>query len=92
MVLVPTDDDKEIIKKYEELWKKIWDLIRSITQNLDDCNEKYIRIKFNSDGKLSLNKTKEITSMIIVVRAIIYENNKYYPQVFLMNVCISYSY
>ena len=30
-----------------------------------------------------LNKTIEIPSMIIVVRAIFHENNKYYPQVFL---------
>ena len=65
------------------MWKKIWDLIRSITKNLDDCNEKYIKLKFNSNEKLSLNETKEIPSMIIVVRAIIYENNKYYPQLFL---------
>ena len=26
---------------------------------------------------------KEILSMIIVVRAVFYENNEYYPQVFL---------
>ena len=65
------------------MWKKIWDLIRSITKNLGDCNEKYIKLKFNSNEKLSLNETKEIPSMIIVVRAIIYENNKYYPQLFL---------
>ena len=65
------------------MWKKIWDLIRSITKNLDDCNEKYIKLKFNSNEKLSLNETKEIPSMIIVVRAINYENNKYYPQLFL---------
>ena len=42
-----------------------------------------MKIKFNSDGKLPLNKTIEIASMIIVVRAIFLENNKYYPQVFL---------
>ena len=36
-----------------------------------------------SDDKLLLNKTIEIPNMVIVVRAIFYENNKYYPQVFL---------
>ena len=40
-------------------------------------------IKFNSDDKLSVNKTIEIPSMIIVVRAVFYENNRYYLQVFL---------
>ena len=41
-----------------------------------------MKIKFNSDDKLNLNKTIEIPSMIIVVRAVFHENNKYYPQVF----------
>ena len=42
----------------------------------------YMKIKFNSDDELAPNKTIEISSMIIVVRAVSYENNKYYPQVF----------
>ena len=41
-----------------------------------------MEIKFNSDDELPLNKTIEIASMAIVVRAIFYENKKYYPQVF----------
>ena len=41
-----------------------------------------MKIKFNLKIK-SLNKTIEIPSMIIVVRAVFHENNKYYPQVFL---------
>ena len=41
-----------------------------------------MKIKFNSDNKLSLNETIGILSMPMVVRAIL-ENNKYYPQVFL---------
>ena len=35
-----------------------------------------MNIKFNSDDKLPLNKTIEIPSMIIVVGAIVLENNK----------------
>ena len=41
-----------------------------------------MKIKFNSDDDLPLNKAIEITSMTIVVRAIFLLNNKYYPQVF----------
>ena len=44
--------------------------------------KKNIKIKFNSDHGLPLNKTIEIPTMAIVIRAIFYEN-KYYPQVFL---------
>ena len=42
-----------------------------------------MKIKFNSDDKLSLNKIIEIPNMTVVVRIIFLENNKYYPQVFL---------
>ena len=42
-----------------------------------------MKIRFNSEDKLPLNKMKEIPSMIIVFRAIFLENNKYYPQFFL---------
>ena len=42
-----------------------------------------MKTKFNSDDELRLNRTIETPSMIIVVRAVFYENNKYYPQVFL---------
>ena len=66
-----------ILKKYEELWSKIRDLIRSITKNSDDYDEMYMKIKFNSVDKLPLNKTIEIPSMIIVVRAIFLESNKF---------------
>ena len=83
LTLVPTNESKEKIKKYEELWIKIGDLVRSIIKNSDDYDEEYMKIKFSSDDELSLNKTIEIPSMIMVVRAIFLENNRYYPQVFL---------
>ena len=81
--LVPTNESKEIIKKYEELWFKIRDLIRLITKNSDGYDKKYMKMKFNSYDELPLNKTIEIPSMIIIVRAVFHENNKYYQQVFL---------
>ena len=59
------------------------DLIRSITKNSDDYNKKYMKIKFNLDDKLPLNKMIGIPSMITVVRAVFHEYNKYYPPVFL---------
>ena len=80
LTLVPTNESKEKIK-YGKLLIKIRDLIRSITKNLDDYDEKYLKIKFDSDVNLSLNKTIEIPIVTIVVPAVFHENNKY-PQVF----------
>ena len=85
-MLVPTNESKEKIKRYEELWSKLKDLIsliRLITKNSDDYDEKYMKIKFYSDGKFPLNKTIEIPRMTIANRAVFHENNKYYRQVFL---------
>ena len=83
LTLIPTNASKEVIKKYEELRSKIRDLIRSITKRSNDHDEKCMKTNFNSDSKLPLNKTIEIPIMIIVVRTVFYEKNKYYPHVFL---------
>ena len=58
LTLVPTNKSKENVKKYEELWSKIRDLIRLITKNSDDYDETYMKIKFSLDDELPLNKTK----------------------------------
>ena len=87
LALVTTNESKEMIKKYEEMWSKMRDLIRSITKNSDGYDEKYMKIKFDSNDDLPLNKTIEIYYVKIVVRAIFYENNKYYPQV-LLDQCL----
>ena len=63
------------MKKYKELWIKIRYLIRIITKSSDNYEEKYMKIKFNSNDELPLNKTIEIPSMTIVVRAVFDENN-----------------
>ena len=73
--LVPTNKSKEEIKKYEELWSKIRDLIRSETKNSDDYDKKYMKIKFNWDDILSWNKTVEILIMTIAVGDVVHENN-----------------
>ena len=42
-----------------------------------------MKIKFDLDDELPLNKTIEVRSMIIIVRTVFHENNKNYPQIFL---------
>ena len=83
MILVPSNESKEKIKKIADIWSKNRDLSRSLNKNSDVYDEKYVKIKFSSDDELSLNKMIDIPSIIIIVRAIFNENNKYYSQVFL---------
>ena len=42
-----------------------------------------MKIKFNSDDELPLNKTIETARILIVVKAVFYENYIYYIQAFL---------
>ena len=42
-----------------------------------------MKIKFDSDDDLPLNKTIEMRKVTIAVRAAFHENSKYYSQVFL---------
>ena len=67
---MPTNQTKKRIKKYEELWSKIRNLIRSITKKSDVYAEKYMKNKFDSDHDLFLKKMIEIYNVKIVVGAI----------------------
>ena len=61
---------------------KIRDLIGSKTKDSDNYDKKYMKIKFNSFDEFLLNNRIEMSSVMIVVRAIFLEKNKFYPQVF----------
>ena len=63
LTLNPTNESKEKITKSKELWDEIRHLIRSITKTSDDYDEKYMKIKFNSDDESPLNKTIEIPTI-----------------------------
>ena len=52
LTLFPTNESEKIIKRYEERWSKIRDSVRLITKSSDDYDEKYIKIKFDSDDDL----------------------------------------
>ena len=83
LMLVATNQSAEKIKKNEELWSKIKDLIRSLTKNSYDYDEKYMKMKFHLDDELPLKERKQIPTMTIVVSAVFDGINKYIPQVVL---------
>ena len=43
----------------------------------------YMKIKFNSDDDLPLNKQLKFINLTIIVRTVFEEDGKYYPQIFL---------
>ena len=66
----------------KNLCNKIRGLIRSITNNSDNTDEKYMKTKFDLDNDLPLKKTLEVHNIIIVVRSVFHEDTKLYLQVF----------
>ena len=58
-----------------------------MTRKSGGYDEKYMKIKFNSDDELPLNKMIELPTMTVVVRAIFLENNKCYQQA-LLDECL----
>ena len=70
--------------KYDEIWGGIKN--KTEASNGDKkfvYNKKFMKIKFDSDDDLPLNKLLKIPSMTIVVRSGFEEDGKYYPYVFL---------
>ena len=82
LIFDSTDKNKEVLKKYD-VFNGIRDKIKEINSNDSDCEKDYLKIKFNSDDDLPLNKSLKFNLMTITIRCVFEENGKLYPQVFL---------
>ena len=56
----------------------------------DEYGKDLMKIKFDSDDNLPLNKILKLHNLTIVVTSVFQGENKYYPQLFKINVCMSY--
>ena len=77
-----TDDNKAVLKKYIELWNKIKKLIEKIDNKQGEYGKDYMKIKFNSNDDLPLNKPLKFHNLTVIARSVFQEDNKYYPQIF----------
>ena len=83
-----TDKNKELLKKYNDVCNGRIDKIKKLDDNWLEYTKDYMKIKFNSDDILPLNKQKfqnfiKFHTMTVTFRCVISEDNKLYPQVFL---------
>ena len=84
-----TDNNKEVLKKYNELWDGIKNKIDTINggraseHNSAEYGKDFMKIKFDSDDDLSLNKTLKLHNMTIVVKSAFKDKDKFYPQIYL---------
>ena len=83
LVFDSTDENKELLKKYNDVFNGIRNKIKKISGDECDYEKDYMKIKFNSDDDLPLNKQLKFHSMVITIRSVFEEDGKLYPQVFL---------
>ena len=65
LVFDSTDENKELIKKCNDVFNGIRDKIKEINSDACDYEKDYMKIKFNSDDDLPLNKPLKFHLMTI---------------------------
>ena len=76
------NENKEVLKKYAEIWGGIKYEIKTNSGKENDYRKDYMKIKFDSDDDLPLNKLLKFHAMTIIIRSV-FEDGKLYPQLFL---------
>ena len=77
------NENKKVLKKYGELWNGIKNEIKTINGGKEnDYGKDYMKIKFNSDDDLPLNKPLKFHAMTIIIRSVFEEDGKLYLQIF----------
>ena len=70
-------------KKYEDVWNGIKNKVKEINTSECDYGKDYMKIKFNSDDELLLNKPLKFHPLTLIIRSVFEKDGKLYPQVFL---------
>ena len=83
LIFDSTDENKELLKKYNDVWNGIKNKIEEVSSGECDYEKDYMKIKFNSDDDLPLNKPLKFHLMTVTIRSVFEEDGKLYPQVFL---------
>ena len=79
-----TDSNNEVLKQYAEVWSGIKNQIKKINNGkLGEYEKDYMKMKFNSDDDLPLNKQLKLMNLTIIFSTVFEEDGKYYPQIFL---------
>ena len=84
LIFDSVDENKEVLKKYADVWDGIKNKIKAINGGKEnDYGKDYMTIKFNSDNNVPLNKPLKFHLMTIISRCVFSEDGQLYPQLFL---------
>ena len=75
LIFDSVDENKEVLKKYADVWDGIKSKIKAINGGKEnDYGKDYMKIKFNSDDDLRLNKPLKFHAVTIIVRSVFEED------------------
>ena len=77
LIFDSVDENKEVLKKYGDVWDGIKNNIKAINGGEENNYKKdYMKIKFNFDDDLQLNKLLKFHLMTIIIRCVFGEDGK----------------
>ena len=79
MIFDSTDKNKELLKKYQDVWNGIKNKIEAISSSECDNEKDLMKIKFNSDDNLPLSKPLKFYMMTISISSVFKKDKKLYP-------------
>ena len=81
LIFDSTGENKELLKTCNDIFNGISDKIKETSSGKCDYEKDYMKIKFNSDDNLPLNKPLKFH--LTTIRSVFEEDSKLYSQVFL---------
>ena len=77
LVLDDVNENKEVSKKYEEVWE-------GFKKEIETINGKdFLKIRFESNDDFPMNKPIKLLLLTIIIRWVFSRDDKFYPQLFL---------
>ena len=83
-----TERNSEVLKQYSDVWNGIKDCIEKINNSeLGEYDKDYMKIKFNSNDNIPLNKHLNFSIITVIIRNIFEKYGNYYP-LLLLDQCL----
>ena len=79
LIFDSVDENKELLKIYNDVWNGIKNKIKEVDDSECDYEKYYMKIKFNSDDNLPLNKPLKFHNMNLIIRSVFEKDGKHYP-------------
>ena len=78
------DRNSEMLKSIQKFGMKLKIVLKKINNSkLEEYDKDYMKIKFNPDDYIPLNKVLNFPTITVIIRNIFEKDGKYYPQSFL---------